>query len=245
MKIETSHDSLLQIWNRRAIIELVGKELSRVEQFQLPVVAQPLTDAELDCLDDILHRINPGETMSLEELDGFFCALICSPEVVPPSEYVPHIFGDELVEGGWVRTMEEEPELMNLLSRHWNTITSTLVRKEPHAVLMGQYGNDGMTGLDWARGFELGMSLRDDSWNRLINDDQFAVALVPIVALAEASNPDSCLTPMTPKVQDEAVHALGASVLVIYRYFRVVLPSGNVTGGWKGQKQACAQQMVQ
>ncbi len=37
LKFETSHDSLLRIWNRRAAIELVGKELSRAKRSQTPL----------------------------------------------------------------------------------------------------------------------------------------------------------------------------------------------------------------
>ncbi len=228
VKSEVSQNCLQQGWNRTAMIEAAGKELIPAERSQAPVMAQALTDSELERLNDIFQGVNPGEAMSLEELDGFFCALICGPEVVPPNEYMPHIFGRDPVKGRWTSTVEEERELMNLLTRHWNTITATLLRDEPYAVWMGKYGNDPMTGLDWARGFELGMSHREESWSWLVDDDRFAVALVPIIALAEQSNPDSGLAPMTPEVHDEAVRALGASVLVIYRYFREVVSSGNV-----------------
>jgi diguanylate cyclase (GGDEF)-like protein len=37
LKFEVSHDSLLRIWNRRAIIELVGKEMSRAKRSQSPL----------------------------------------------------------------------------------------------------------------------------------------------------------------------------------------------------------------
>jgi diguanylate cyclase (GGDEF)-like protein len=37
VKFEASHDSLLRIWNRRAIIELVGKELSRAKRSHAPL----------------------------------------------------------------------------------------------------------------------------------------------------------------------------------------------------------------
>jgi uncharacterized protein len=211
----------------------------------MPVSPQPLTDTELDLLYDLLHSVNPGNTMSLEELDGFLCALICSPEVVPPSEYLPHIFGGELLLGRWVSTVEEEWELLNLLTRHWHTIASTLHCDQPYTVLIGDYGNDAATGLDWAHGFELGMSLRQDGWNRLINDDQFAIALSPIVALAEVCNPDAGLPQMPPEVHEMAVGTLGASVLIVYRYFRDVVPSGDVPKGWRRPKLACTQRMVQ
>jgi uncharacterized protein len=35
--------------------------------------------------------------MNLEQLDGFFAALICGPVNVPPSEYLPVILGDDMI----------------------------------------------------------------------------------------------------------------------------------------------------
>jgi hypothetical protein len=89
------------------------------------------------------------------------------------------------------------------------------------------------------------MSLRDDGWNRLVEDDQFAVALVPIIALAEASNPDSGLTPMTPEVRAEAIDALAVGVLILYRYFRDVIPGGNIREGQKKPKRVSKRQKAQ
>jgi hypothetical protein len=44
----------------------------------------PLTDAELDRLGEFLKG---GRAMNLEQLDGFFAALIAGPETVMLSEY--------------------------------------------------------------------------------------------------------------------------------------------------------------
>ena len=51
----------------------------------------PLTDAEVDRLDEILKRFGNKRAMNLEMLDGFFAALISGPDNVPPSEYLPEI----------------------------------------------------------------------------------------------------------------------------------------------------------
>ena len=198
---------------------------------QMPAMTQSLSDAELDRLDHFLQTVNPGEGMSLEELDGFFCALICGPEVVPPSEYLPMVFGGELVQGRSISPLDEAQELLSLLTRHWNVIAATLLRDEPYQILIERSDDgddDDLAGEEWAQGFELGMSVRDDSWNELIEDDEFAVALIPIIALAEASNPDSGLTPMTPEVRAEAVDALAEGVLVYYHYFRDGVPGSTV-----------------
>jgi uncharacterized protein len=50
---------------------------------------QPLTDAELERLNQVLGRFDNKRSMNLEQLDGFFAALICGPQIVPPSEYLP------------------------------------------------------------------------------------------------------------------------------------------------------------
>ncbi len=56
---------------------------------------QPLSDAELDQLSEQLGRIKNADALTLEGVDGLFCALIASPESVSPSEYLPVILGDD------------------------------------------------------------------------------------------------------------------------------------------------------
>ena len=50
---------------------------------------EPLNDAELDRLEDFLKSCKGGKAMNVEQLDGFFAALIAGPETVMPSEYIP------------------------------------------------------------------------------------------------------------------------------------------------------------
>ena len=53
---------------------------------------QPLSDAEYP-IAVMLERSRDKGAMNLEMLDGFFAALICSPDLVPPSEYLREIWG--------------------------------------------------------------------------------------------------------------------------------------------------------
>ena len=53
---------------------------------------QPLTDAELDGLAEFLKSCKSGKGMNVEQLDGFFAALIAGPETVVPSEYYREVF---------------------------------------------------------------------------------------------------------------------------------------------------------
>ena len=58
---------------------------------------QPLTEAELERVSALLERFDTKPSMNLEQLDGFFAALISGPRIVPPSDYLPMICGDEMV----------------------------------------------------------------------------------------------------------------------------------------------------
>src|SRR5271168_2791168 len=84
---------------------------------------EPLTDTELDRLGDFLKSCKGGKAMNLEELDGFFAALIAGSEAVMPSEYSREVFGCETPE---FSGLDEAQEILNLMMRHWNKIASTL-----------------------------------------------------------------------------------------------------------------------
>ncbi len=78
---------------------------------------QSLNDAELDRLGDFLEGVG-APAMNLEMLDGFFAALICGPETVLPSEYLPQVLG----EGHCFDSNDQAAEILGLVMRHWNTI---------------------------------------------------------------------------------------------------------------------------
>jgi hypothetical protein len=61
----------------------------------------------------VLGRFENKDPMNLEQLDGFFAALICGPGNVPPSEYLPVILGDDMV---LEDTVNAQPVLQDFLS---------------------------------------------------------------------------------------------------------------------------------
>ena len=86
------------------------------------MISEPLTDAELDHLSEILGRLGNKRAMNLEQLDGFLAALICGPELVLPSKYLPMIWGDQTV----FEDASSAQEFLSLIMRHWNAIADTL-----------------------------------------------------------------------------------------------------------------------
>src|ERR1035438_7482812 len=100
------------------------------------VKSQPLTDAELERLGSILKRFGDKRAMNLEQIDGFLSALICSPDLVPPSEYLPKIWGDDMVLEDEFSAKPMLEDLLSLIMRHWNTIVDTLNSGEVYLPLL-------------------------------------------------------------------------------------------------------------
>jgi uncharacterized protein len=80
--------------------------------------ARPLTDAEYDRMSSVLDRSRDEHAMNLEELDGFFAALICGPSHVQSSEYLPEIWGGEMRDEEAFSSQQELKDFLDLLMRH-------------------------------------------------------------------------------------------------------------------------------
>jgi uncharacterized protein YecA (UPF0149 family) len=96
------------------------------------ILNQPLTDQEFERLADFLDSIGPA-AMNIEALDGYFAALICGPDMVMPSEYLPQIWGEDFS----FSADNQARDILGLLMRHWNTIAGELRRtlSEEHVYL--------------------------------------------------------------------------------------------------------------
>ena len=150
---------------------------------------QSLSDAEYDRLEAILRGLLGASAMNLEEMDGFFAALICGPVTVPPSVYLDEIWGDG---PGPIATEAELREFLNLAMRHWNWIARALASPDlvfnPRLVIEDDEAI--LRGNRWARGFMRGVGLRREAWDEIFDDeDRFAI-LLPVLALAHENDPD-------------------------------------------------------
>ena len=122
--------------------------------------SEPLTDAEFERLSGILARFDNKQAMNLEQLDGFLAALICGPEIVRPSEYLPVIFGSDMVLDDSFGSQSVLQDFLSLIMRHWNVIADTLHSGEVFLPLLIEDENEISHANDWAKGFLRGMVLR-------------------------------------------------------------------------------------
>jgi uncharacterized protein len=183
-----------------------------------------LTGTEYDQLNTVLARLRVGDggggVMNLESLDGFFAALICCPNLVPPSEYLPVLWGGKLSHERGFATLEEWRAFMALLMRHWSTIASTLKAGEEYLPLLFVDKQGATQGRDWAGGFVRGIALRKGAWQELLNDAGPVCVLMPILALAhehtvgaESRQPE----PIDAALRAQFVAGLSVSLVTIYR----------------------------
>ncbi len=181
-----------------------------------------LTDVELDRLAEFLSNSKGGQAMNVEEVDGFFAALIAGPEVVPPSEYLPEVFGGEMSETCEFAGLDEANDILGLIMRHWNGIAATLAKGDVHLPVLLEDDNGVCQGSNWSRGFMRGVDMRGAAWAELLNDDEQCGCVIPVLMLYHEHDEDPELRPgpISPEKREEIIVQMAAGMVRAYRYFR-------------------------
>ena len=144
---------------------------------------EPLTDAELERLGTFLHGLKNPDRLTLEGLDGLFCALIAGPDTVMPSEYLPVVWGGEMLDEDAFESEAEATEVLELLMRHWNAIVDEYETERVYLPLLDAPDDKGVPGRAWARGFMRGVALRRQGWAPMFTDENEGQLLaIPLVA---------------------------------------------------------------
>jgi uncharacterized protein len=179
---------------------------------------EPLTESEIDLLAERLERIKNKNALSLEGVDGLFCALIASPESVPPSSYLPVILGGDEETGEFFANLDDANVTVSLIIRYWNSIVSDLEKELVHPPCVFDVEPGQVPGRAWARGFMRGVALAPEGWNELFGreeeGDLFAIPLV-----AGEVDPDWPKEAVTKRLEDEVLMSLAVGFARSYRYF--------------------------
>jgi uncharacterized protein len=183
---------------------------------------ESLTESELDRLERFLENCASGKAMNIENLDGFFAALIAGPETVMPGEYLPEVFGSKSSETPWFESLEEANEILGLLIRHWNDIAGTLSRGEMYFPILLEDENGVALANDWAHGFIRGTRLRQDGWAELLDDDDHGGWMLPMLMLYHEHDEDPTMRPepIDPQEREKLIDYMTAGLVGTYRYFR-------------------------
>lgn len=149
-----------------------------------------LDQQELEWLDVfILERLDENTNtegkdegvLDVSELDGFFTAIISGPVMIPPSIWLPAVWGD--FEPVWDNEQEVE-RVLSLMMRHMNDIATTLIEQsqyyEPIFMQRKVKGKTYTIVDEWCEGYKRGMGLTFDQWDT--NGLDMKILLAPIMA---------------------------------------------------------------
>ncbi len=156
----------------------------------------PLTDEELDWLDEfLLDRVDDDADtdgkdegiLNISELDGFLTAVVSGPMVVPPSRWLPGVWGDFSPE--WENAQDFEA-VFTLLLRHMNGIAVMLMEQpgdfEPLFLERDLKGKTYTIVDEWCEGYVRGMKLTAEQWDT--GDLEMKILLMPIRAFTSETD---------------------------------------------------------
>lgn len=173
-----------------------------------------LTDDEMNWLIGFLgSRQAPPSTVSIEMLDGFFTALVIGPTIVPPSRYLPTIWGTD-ASPAW-DSKEQAERVLQLLTRHWNAIAARRTADVAHHPFILPYHPEGQ-GSEWGEGFLVGLDLTGEDWQPMLDDRRASDLVMAIAALAN----DADAEPLTSKARDKLIERLPSLLQTIAAYWR-------------------------
>jgi len=135
---------------------------------------------ELDCF--LGSDRAPPDCMGLSELDGFLAGIVVGPELIPPAEWLPHVWRCD--EQAFADAAEAQT-ILAIVLRRYNEIADG-VRSLPVTFrpVMVEQDDGTMDASDWAVGFIQAMSLRQDGWTTLMLDQRAATLIAPIMLIA-------------------------------------------------------------
>lgn len=154
------------------------------------------TDQDLDRLDALLNAL-PAENlpMTLSELDGYVVGILACPELIPPSEWISHVWGE--TDQADFPNQKTAEATINAVMAHYNAVAGAMVRSpwiEP--IYEVDPNSEEVLWEPWIDGFTRAMGLRPDAWDRLVDqaDEETRTTMIFLMALHDIYTGDSRFT---------------------------------------------------
>lgn len=181
----------------------------------------PLSDEELEELGDFLMSDATGEeSMDISMLDGFLTALAVGPNTLPPSQWMPLVWGGDIL---W-KSKQQAERMMSLVFRHANDILFYL-REDPDTfeplLYEREHAGKQIPIIDeWCAGFVKGMVLDEASWRSLIEAEEGEDMLYPIMLFGTESGwEEQRDMPDLAERSEEFAEMLGDCVMAIQAWW--------------------------
>ena len=185
---------------------------------------RPLSDDELNDLDELLAALPTDAAMNVEALDGYLAGLLLSPgrplAEMPGADWLPLIWGgDGEPDPAPFASGKQRKKVVMLVLRHLQSIATAWAQHpqgwEP--IFSFADGEDEDTEYadaeDWAAGFLMAVDLEPEAWAPLFDAAGTAPLLAPIAALGSE---DGGLAEATAADRDEASRSIPDAMLALW-----------------------------
>jgi len=194
---------------------------------------EALPEAGLSRLARFLASCRTSGAMPLDEVDGFFAALIAGPVRTNPHEHWHAVFGGDM-NGLPAERREHLGEMLDLLSHHWHSIEDTLAQGLLIGPLLLEDEARRIRGHAWASGFVRALEAHRAQWEALMGDEHRRAALTPMIELAKEPPLDSVPSSAAANEARRADLLTDATLALafLYRHFRLLAtaPAAPFTG---------------
>jgi uncharacterized protein len=139
---------------------------------------------DLESLDSyLLSDLSPDECMMLSDLDGFLTGIVIGPELIPPSEWLPVIWGGDEPE---FESVEQMQTIIGAIIGRYNEIVAAMTADSGTFEPIFWQASDGTAIVtDWAAGFLDAVSLRRAAWEPLLNHRRAKTLIEPLLILGD------------------------------------------------------------
>lgn len=124
---------------------------------------QTMTELELDRLENLLaSEIFKNEAMTLDTLQGFLCAVISGPDLIPPSIWLAEALG----ESPEYPSPAQAEEVTGLMMKFYNTVASALANKEDFDLILYnlEENPEELDYAPWCDGYVFGSQIGESNW---------------------------------------------------------------------------------
>jgi uncharacterized protein len=185
---------------------------------------QLLSEQEFDELDRfLLSERCSDEAMTMDALHGYLTSIAIGPDTIRPAEWLPRVWGPEPEDAPKFRNPEQAKQIEQLILRTLEDIRLTFeVAPNDFEPLFCEHQWKGQTVLDaeaWAWGFVEGMSLRDETWDLLLQSPQGELLRAIHLLGAEEIEEDEVAQIDDPVKCHKLAVEIEASIPQIYRFW--------------------------
>jgi uncharacterized protein len=144
-----------------------------------------ISQVDFEALGSYLRSdLSPANCMLLPNLDGFLTGIAIGPELIPPGEWLPVIWGGDEPE---FESVNQKQMIVGTITGRYDEIVTVMNRDsaafEP---IFCEAPDDTVTVTDWAAGFLDAITLRRMSWKPLFNHRRAKTLVEPLIVLGDS-----------------------------------------------------------